>query len=233
MRVAVVTVGDELLVGDTVNTNAAWLGHELTDTGATVRRVVTIPDDEAEIAATVADLASTFDAVVVTGGLGPTHDDRTMAGVAAAFDRQLVDHPDAIRWFEAESDYAADDLDPGTTQLPEGGRFLPNEVGVAPGVVVENVYVLPGVPEEMKTMFATVVDEFDGPRRYVEIVLADEPESSLVDRIDAVRNRFDVTVGSYPGDHVRLKLEGVDEATVTRAANWLRDRVDQVPETEG
>jgi len=230
MRVAVVTVGDELLVGDTINTNAAWLGRALTETGATVCRTVTIPDDEGEIAATVADLAATYDAVVVTGGLGPTHDDRTMAGVAAAFDRDLVDHPDAIHWFETESEYVAADLDPGTTRLPADGRFLPNHAGVAPGVVVENVYVLPGVPTEMQTMFETIAEEFGGPGRHVEIVLADEPESRLVDRIDAVRQRFDVTVGSYPGDHVRLKLIGADPAEVERAATWLRDRVEPVPD---
>lgn len=230
MRVAVVTVGDELLVGDTVNTNASWLGRELTERGATVERIVTIPDEVAEIADTVSDLAGRFDAVVVTGGLGPTHDDRTMPAVAEAFDRELVDHAAAIAWFESESEYSATDLDPGTTSLPAGGRFLPNEEGVAPGVVVDNVYVLPGVPDEMKSMFALVAEEFGGTRRHVTVVFADEPESHLVDRIASLRDRFDVSVGSYPGDYVRLKIEGTDDDEVTRAAAWLRDHVDLVPE---
>lgn len=231
MRVGVVTVGDELLVGDTVNTNAAWLGSALTDRGATVARMVTIPDDVEVIAREVRRFADAFDAVVVTGGLGPTHDDRTMAGVAAAFDRDLVEHPAARTWFEHQSAYAADDLAPGTMQLPVDGRFLPNDEGVAPGVVVENVYVLPGVPAEMESMFGVVAEEFGGQRRYVEVVPAAEPESRLVDRIDTVRSRFEVSVGSYPGEFVRLKLESTDEAEVEAAASWLRDRVDNAPDS--
>lgn len=225
MRVAVLTVGDELLAGDVVNTNAAWLGRELSERGASVARTVVVPDDADEIAAEVAAASERFDAVVVTGGLGPTHDDRTMAGVARAFDREVVAHPDARAYFEAQDSYASDDLAPGTTHLPAGARMLPNDEGVAPGAVVGNVYVLPGVPAEMKAMFEAVAGEFAGTRRHVESVYADEPESALVDRVATLRDQFDVTVGSYPGDAVRVKLQSEDEAEVAAAAAWLRERV--------
>ncbi|GGL59615.1 competence/damage-inducible protein A [Halocalculus aciditolerans] len=225
MDVAVVTVGDELLSGDTANTNATWLGRRLTERGATVRRVTVVPDDVEEIAATVRDLSERYDAVVVTGGLGPTHDDVTMDGVAAAFDRDLTDHPDAAAWFAGESDYTGD-LAPGTTHLPEGARMLPNEVGVAPGCVVEHCYVLPGVPAEMEAMFDRVAGEFTGERRHVETVYVDAPESALVDAFDELRERFDVGVGSYPGDGVRVKIQSVDAARARDAAAWFRERVD-------
>ena len=84
MRVAIVTVGDELLVGDTVNTNAAWLGERLHERGVEVGRVAVLPDRVADIARVVNEFRAEFDAVIVTGGLGPTHDDLTMEGVAAA-----------------------------------------------------------------------------------------------------------------------------------------------------
>jgi molybdenum cofactor synthesis domain-containing protein len=233
MRVALVTVGDEILAGDVVNTNAAWLGRGLSERGVTVARTVVVPDDPEVIAAEVSVASRECDAVLVTGGLGPTHDDCTMAGVARAFDRDLVEHPDARAYFEAHDTYAFEDLATGTTHLPAGARMLPNDAGVAPGAVVENVYVLPGVPEEMEAMFETVAAEFAGTRRHVEFVYADEAESALIDRVAELRERFDVTVGSYPGDVVRLKLQSEDEAEVAAAAAWLRERVESSDEADG
>ncbi|MFC7045441.1 competence/damage-inducible protein A [Halobacteriaceae archaeon GCM10025711] len=229
MRVAVVTVGDELLTGDIVNTNAAWLGQQLTDRGATVERVVTLPDDVDAIAETVAAYSDRYDAVVVTGGLGPTHDDLTMDAVAKAFGVEMAEHPEAADWIEEHTDYSRADLVAGTTHLPDGARMLPNDVGVAPGAAMGNVYVLPGVPSEMKGMFERVAEEFTGTRRYAEFVYADEPESALIDRMEAVQERFGVTVGSYPGEHVRLKLQSEDEATLSEATDWLREHVTSAP----
>lgn len=221
------TVGDELLAGDTQNTNATWLAGALTDRGVAVERVTTLPDREADIAAVVNEYRAAYDAVVVTGGVGPTHDDVTMAGVAAALGRELVANDAALEWLETESDYAADDLDEGTTALPAGARPLHNTVGVAPGCAVAGVYVLPGVPEEMQAMFETVASEFTGDRDATAVVETSEPESELLGRLRTVREEFDVTVGSYPGDTVRVKFVG-DEDAVASAAAWFRDRVDTV-----
>jgi len=230
MDVAVVTVGDELLTGDTENTNATWLCRQLTDRGATVRRVTTVPDEVGAIARIVNEQRAEFDAVVTTGGLGPTHDDVTMEGVAAALGRDLEPNEDAQAWLEADG-YAADDLAPGTIHLPADARMLPNDEGVAPGAVVENVYVLPGVPDEMRRMFERVAGEFGGRERTTAVVEAAEPESELVDRLREARDRFDVSVGSYPGERVRIKLTGTDPEAVDRAAAWLRSRVAE-PESD-
>lgn len=226
MRVALVTVGDELLAGDTVNTNATWLGERLTERGATVERVTVVPDRIADIARIVNEYRAEYDAVVVTGGLGPTHDDVTMDGVAAAFGREVTRSDEALAWLEEESSYAREDLAEGTADIPAGAEMLPNREGVAPGCVLEQVYVLPGVPAEMKTMFEVIADRFSGERRHVETVVADEPESALLDRLRDVRERFDVKVGSYPGETVEIKLESTDETVVHDAAAWLGKRVE-------
>jgi molybdenum cofactor synthesis domain-containing protein len=230
MRVAVVTVGDELLAGDTVNTNAAWLADRLTARGVRVERVTTVPDRVADIARVVNEYRAEYDAVVVTGGLGPTHDDLTMAGVAAAVGRDLVEHEEAKAWLTEHGGYSADELAEGTTHLPARAKMLPNEEGVAPGAVVEGIYVLPGVPTEMKAMFELVAEAFDGEATYVETVLTSEPESALVDRLRDVQAKFDVTVGSYPGDGVRLKLTASDEGELAEAAAWLRGQVELAEE---
>ena len=225
MHVALVTVGDELLAGRTTNTNASWLCDRLSERGVTVERITTVPDRVGDIARLVNEYRAAYDAVIVTGGLGPTHDDVTMEGVAAALGRDLEDHDAALAWLE-EDGYSREDLTEGTTELPAGARALHNEAGVAPGAVLDGVYVLPGVPQEMRTMFESIAQEFAGERTYREEVVADEPESALLDRIAQLRETFDVSVGSYPGESVRITIESTDEETATAAAAWLRERVD-------
>ncbi|WP_435125270.1 competence/damage-inducible protein A [Halobaculum sp. D14] len=226
MNAAIVTVGDELLAGDTENTNATWLATQLTDRGVDVERVTTVPDRVADIARVVNEYRAEYDAVVVTGGVGPTHDDVTMEGVANALGRELAVDDDAEAWLTQHGGYSGNELDDGTTMLPRGARPLHNEVGVAPGCVVDSVYVFPGVPAEMKSMFASVADDFVGERRHTETVETAEAESTLLDRLARLRDQFDVTVGSYPSDTVRVKLTGTDETEVREAAAWLRDRVE-------
>ncbi|MFO8115923.1 MAG: molybdopterin-binding protein [Halorubrum sp.] len=223
MNAAVVTVGDELLVGDTENTNATWLCDRLDERGVVVRRVTVVPDEVGEIARIVNEYHAEYDAVVVTGGLGPTHDDVTMAGVAAAFGRELEKNEEAAAWL-AERGYSADDLAAETTHLPADCRPLANERGVAPGAVVESAYVLPGVPTEMKAMFGSVADEFEGTPTHTVTVDVDEPESALLDRFTELQERFDVSVGSYPGESVRVKITATTAAEAERAAEWVRER---------
>ncbi|WP_324662532.1 competence/damage-inducible protein A [Haloarcula sediminis] len=230
MRVAVVTVGDELLVGETVNTNAAWLGEQLRDRGVTVERMTTLPDRTGDIARVVNEYHAEYDAVIVTGGLGPTHDDVTIEGVAAAFGREAVESEEAVEWLAEHGGYSHAELADGTGEIPAGSRPLPNHEGVAPGCVVENCYVLPGVPTEMKRMFAEVADDFEGETRHVVTVDAAEPESALLDRIQRVRELFPVKVGSYPGEYVTVRFEGTDTEAVEDAAAWLRERVEPVAE---
>jgi len=226
MGVAVVTVGDELLVGETVNTNAAWLGEQLSARGVTVERMTAVPDRTADIARVVNEYHADYDAVVVTGGLGPTHDDVTIDGVAAAFGRDVVENEEALDWLEAHGGYSREDLAEGTADLPTDSRFLPNHEGVAPGCVIENCYVLPGVPEEMHRMFAEVAEHFTGELRHVVTVDTGEPESQLIDRLETVRELFPVKVGSYPGEYVTLRFEGTETEAVEEAAAWMRERVE-------
>ncbi|SNZ13204.1 molybdenum cofactor synthesis domain-containing protein [Natronoarchaeum philippinense] len=232
MHVAVINVGDEILAGDTTNTNATWLCDRLDERGVDVERVAVVPDRIADIARLVNEYRAEYDAVIVTGGLGPTHDDVTMDGVAAAFGREVERNPDAVEWLVEHGGYERDDLVEGTSHLPAGARVLHNDVGVAPGCVVDDeVYVLPGVPPEMKGMFEQVAEEFAGERTHTVVVTVDEPESALLDRLGDLRERFDVGVGSYPGEYVRVKLKDADSEAVEAAAEWLSERVDVV-ETE-
>lgn len=242
MQVALVTVGDELLAGDTENTNATWLARELTERGAAVRRVLVVPDDERAIADAVARYRDAYDAVILTGGLGGTHDDVTMSAVADALDRPLAVNEEARRdvaetvagFREANPDlferYEMDlDMDEQAS-IPEGSRPLLNPVGLAPGCAADGVYVLPGIPEEMKATFGTVADEFAGESRSATLHTP-APEGALTERLTEARDRFDVAVGSYPaprGEPNRIKVSGDDPGAIDRAVAWIRERVEIV-----
>jgi molybdenum cofactor synthesis domain-containing protein len=234
MQAALLTVGDELLAGDTENTNATWLATQLTDRGVSVARILTLPDDEVVIADAVRRYSEAFDAVIVTGGLGRTPDDVTMDAVAAAFDRGLaVDDlalADVERTLEAiAGEYPDLDVDAAEeATLPEGSRPLINHAGLSPGCVLENVYVFPGIPSEMERMFEAVEGEFAGDVES-RFLYTEEPEANLLGRLDEVRERFDVRVGCYPdreAGHNRLKLTAADTEVLDEAEAWLAENVE-------
>lgn len=225
MTVALLTVGDELLSGETTNTNATWLATQLHERGATVRRIVVVPDERSDIADAVNRLREAYDEVIVTGGLGPTHDDVTMEAVADAFDDEMVENHDAVEWIKQDTDYARADLVDGTTDLPSSADFLPNPAGVAPGAVLENVSVLPGVPAEMREMFDLIAPSFTGPQATTAVLTSDGPESELVEDLREASQRFDVRIGSYPGEMVTIRLQGQNEAEVEAAVSFLEPRL--------
>ena len=241
MEVAIVTVGDELLAGETTNTNARWLAEQVTGRGSVVTRILTVPDDADVIAGVVAAWSDRFDAVIVTGGLGGTPDDVTMAAVAEALGRPLEvrtevreallekarrlreDRPDL---FEYDLEF---DFDRGAS-LPSGSQAIVTDQGWAPGCVVENVYVFAGFPDEMRATFTRVADEFEG-QIISRSLLTAEPEGALGPVLEEAPERFDVSVGSYPtkGDEPgRIRVSGTEESEVDAALEWIRGRVETV-----
>lgn len=240
MQVALLTVGDELLAGDTANTNATWLAGQLTERGATVARILVVPDEIDLIARKVSEYAEKFDGSVVTGGLGGTPDDVTMDGVARAFDRSLVINERALADVEetveaVRGEYPDIDVDTeAEASIPEGSRPLLNEAGLAPGCVLENVYVLPGIPQEMKPMFESIAEEFAGAARS-RVLYTPTPEADLVADLTTAGKRFEVAVGCYPDREVRrnrIKLVGEDEAELDTAVAWLEERIETVDGAE-
>jgi len=231
MEVALITVGDEVLSGDTVNTNANWLSTQLSDRGVTVSRILTLPDNRETIGSHVADYSEAFDRVIVTGGIGGTPDDVTMEAVADAFDADLaaseltraaVDQ--RLAELEAQLPDRALDVDrEAEAAIPEGSRPLINEAGLAPGCVADTVYVLPGIPEELKAMFDSVAEEFTGDR-ISEFLYTVEPEANIIWALDEAMDQFSVTVGCYPdreADHNRLKITGTDAGELAAAVDWV------------
>lgn len=228
----ILTVGDELLAGEIDNTNATWIAERLTRRGATVGEVRVVPDDETHIADAVGELAARFDSLVVTGGLGSTPDDVTLPAVADALDRPLEPNPEARRRVEsAVADIREEypdfrhDVD-AAALVPAGATVLPNDEGISPGCRCENVYVVPGIPDEMKAVFRRVETEFDGAARS-RTLYSETAESHLSPVLTEAESTFDVRVGCYPtGGRKRIRLVSRDEDALSTAREWLLDRPD-------
>jgi nicotinamide-nucleotide amidase len=178
MRAQLLTIGDELLIGQTTNTNAAWLGTELSRMGVSVERTATIGDDAEAIQAELDRAYQSARLVIVTGGLGPTPDDLTREAVAEYFDAPLQADDDIfarIRRYYERRERQMPTAAAKLAQVPEGFDVLDNPVGAAVGLWYEDddrlLAVLPGIPQEMKGIFrAAVRPRLDAQADLQEIV---------------------------------------------------------------
>jgi len=226
-RAAIVTIGNEIVSGDVPNTNASWLAQRLERLGIDVQLLVAVPDEIPRIAELLRSQAGEADVVVVTGGLGGTPDDVTREALAAAFGVGQEEHPEVAAELRARFH-----RDPGYAvrwaRLPVGSRPLENPLGGAPGFVIENVYVLPGLPAEMEAMFEIVERELPAERpigswrgKYRTT------ESQIVSVLrDAGERHPEVRVGSYPsfgpsGSEVEVVLKSNDPAALAAATAWI------------
>jgi nicotinamide-nucleotide amidase len=230
---SLVSIGNELLSGDTVNTNAAWLAQELEELGIGVTLMAVLPDDVERIADFVRTEAPNADYMIVTGGLGGTPDDVTREGIAAAFDAQqseINDLAERLRSrFPSDPEYAA-----RWAQLPAGSRPIDNPLGGAPGFLIGNVYVLPGLPAEMKAMFQTIVGELRSERPISSWRRTYETtEARIVGVLEAMGDQYPgVLVGSYPKFHpkgatVEIVVKSSDSDSLQAAVAWLERALEE------
>jgi molybdenum cofactor synthesis domain-containing protein len=224
----VLTVGNEIVSGDTENTNASWLGRRLAALGVAVKLMAAIRDDVEEIAAFLRAETPRTDFVFVTGGLGGTPDDLTREGVAGGFGVPCEEVADVATTLRERfgprglGDYAA-----RWACLPAGSEPLENPLGGAPGFVLENVYVFPGLPSEMKAMFDTVAERFQGAPIVSWRQSYRTGEGQIVGILEeATRLHPEVSVGSYPrflddGPEVTVVLKSGDEGALAEASAWV------------
>ena len=164
MKVDIITIGDEILIGQIVDTNSAWMSQRLGEIGATVHRKYSVGDAPAEIRGAIEESLAVADVVITTGGLGPTKDDITKRVLAEMFESKLVRDEDTYTRVErmmALRNIEFNELNKAQALVPEGCRVLPNHKGTAPGMWFERegrvVICLPGVPFEMEALMSESV----------------------------------------------------------------------------
>ena len=243
----ILSIGNELLIGRIVNTNASWLAKMLSVLGFNVRRIITVPDELDDIVEELRRAIGRARVVITTGGLGPTYDDRTLEAVGAATNRPLaVD--DAAREM-VERFYSQKGL-PMTPErlkmamLPAGSKPLPNPVGAAPGVALEHegtlIVSLPGVPAEMQAIFTEYVVPLlrrIAPERHLaecSVLVSGVPESELAPVLARLaKENPSAYIKSHPKGHeirgpildVRVLVGDSDPARASEKAARLADLI--------
>jgi molybdenum cofactor synthesis domain-containing protein len=200
---ALLVIGDEILSGRTQDKNVSQVALWLNDHGIRLAEVRIVPDDSARIGEAVNELRASHDYLFTTGGIGPTHDDITVDAIAAAFGVPVVVHPQARQMLE---DYYRDR--PGgltearlrMARTPEGAELLRNPYSGAPGVKMDNVYILAGVPNIAASMLEALTGTLEGGRPVVSITVgARAAESDVADLLrDTEAAHPGVAIGSYP-----------------------------------
>ncbi|MCE4606372.1 MAG: nicotinamide mononucleotide deamidase-related protein [Desulfurococcales archaeon] len=254
MNAWIISIGNELLIGRIVNTNASWLAKKLVFLGFNVERITVVPDNKDDIVEELRRSFSRTEVTVTTGGLGPTYDDMTTEAVASALNRKLVLDEKALGLVGKFYNSKNMKLTPERIKMayvPEGAIVLENPVGAAPAYIVEAnkkaIVVLPGVPDEMKAIFETSVEEYlrekYSPHVYIVeyyIIIRGVPESSLAPVINRLsREHGDVYLKSHPKGHeitgpvLDIRVFVSSEKSIVEAEEKARSIIDEIVKNAG
>ncbi len=223
----ILIIGNEILSGKVVDENSPYFCRELRSLGVDVERILTIPDEVQVIASELKPLSDAYDFVFTSGGIGPTHDDLTIEGVAAAFGVS-VEHSDSIE----DRIRRATGQEPSETLLrmarvPAGAQLLDSGDLWFPLVLVKNVYIFPGVPELLRKKFESSRERFRGVPFVLKKVFVRQRESDIAPILNELLQQFpELLLGSYPrigqeSFHVMLTLESRDPGYVQDALDTL------------
>lgn len=231
---AILLIGEELLSGKVDDENARFLVKALRTLGVVTRRIEVVPDEPDEIVTAVRALSARFTHVFTSGGVGATHDDVTMPAVARAFDMPLARRQELAELIERSLGAAFTERDLRMADLPEGARlhYGPSDAHATwPVVVVNNVFVLPGVPAILQRKFALIADSLRTTPIYAHALYVNETEGQIAHHLDAVVEAHpEVSIGSYPHIHavdymVKITLDSRSETKLGAALEALRQRL--------
>ncbi|XP_019762991.2 FAD synthase [Dendroctonus ponderosae] len=234
----IVVIGDEILKGEVFDTNSTFLAKELHRLGLKLKKISVVSDDVQEIGDEIRLFSKTFDYVLTTGGIGPTHDDVTYEGVALAFNEPLVLHPE-LKDICCEFYRTTDPLSAGMklAYIPRSSRLHYKTVSGAnlsyPNVSVKNVYMFPGIPELLKKTVSEV-----GPllfrsnkRFFTRAFYCNVAEYRIITELQQVVDEFpSVQFGCYPKLHhsiyqVKITVESCCEDSTSKAYERLKELI--------
>jgi molybdenum cofactor synthesis domain-containing protein len=224
-------IGNEILSGKVVDTNSPFLAGELREMGVDLERILVIPDVVDTIAEETRRMSDAYDHVFTSGGIGPTHDDVTMEAVAQAFGRLLVLDDQICARIERTQKEPLNDAMKKMAYMPEGASVIDVSDLWFPVIVLENVHILPGIPQLFEKKFHSIRDRFAGVPIHLTRIFVTRHESEIAEDLHALLREFsELMLGSYPriGEpdyRVMLTLESRDPDYLKRAAESLCARL--------
>lgn len=233
---ALLIIGNEILSGRTQDKNTAWIGEHLAAIGIPLSEVRVVPDIENRIISAINELRRTYTYVFTTGGIGPTHDDITAESIAKAFKVIYETNDEA---FALLNDfYTAENFTPARqkmAKMPRGVELIPNPVSIAPGFIIENVYIMAGVPNIMQAMMDYILPTLErGAPILSKTLICNRPESAIAETLTNVQMEFpDIDIGSYPryeqgSFRVSVVLRGTDEDRLNACYTVLEEQIVQL-----
>lgn len=228
---AILVIGDEILSGKVEDANARLLIGELRELGVALRRILIVPDEVEDVAAAVRELSARFDHVFTSGGVGPTHDDVTIIGIARAFDTAVIRHPELERRLNAYFGANADESKLRMADVPGNAELIEMPDWRWPVLVCGNVYILPGVPELFSKKFMAIRERFRVEPFFAKAIYTLEDEFDIAESLREVADANPlVAIGSYPNfsspDYkVKVTLESKDNLALERAVEVLLTRL--------
>ncbi len=214
---AIIVIGNEILSGRIQEANIQWIAEKLVVLGIKLAEVRIVPDIEDVISNTVNELRKKVDYVFTTGGIGPTHDDVTTSSIAKAFGVDLYLDEEAKKLLTDSYGEELTEAKLKMAYVPKGCSLIDNPVSGAPGFVMDNVYVMAGVPRIMQAMFDNITTKLKGGARVLSNTIGCALQESVIAKdLGKLNDEFDdVEVGSYP--HYRGGVLGV--SLVLRSTN--------------
>jgi len=219
----IVIIGNEVLSGKTQDTNSYFLCVELRRLGVEVQKISTIPDVIELIGREVAAFSERFDHVFTTGGVGPTHDDITIDGIAQGFGVPVVRHPDIERRMRQRLGADINEARLRMANVPEGSRLLATEALFAPVINIRNVYIFPGIPKILQERFHAIKERFRDAPYFLKNVYVRYGEGIIAAMLNELLVKFpQLMLGSYPvldlpEYKVKVTLESKDSAYLDQA----------------
>ena len=224
---ALVVIGNEILSGKIHDTNTYFAARELRAIGVELKRIAVVPDELDAIAQEVLYCSRRFEFVITSGGVGPTHDDITIAGVAAALGRPVVIHPQLEALIREHFGDRPNKAGLKMAEVPEGALLIEGGPMVFPTVQVENIYMLPGIPQLFEGKLLAIKSRFAADPYFIHAIYTSAGEGKIAALLDACLERFPkLLLGSYPkiGNaeyRVKVTLESKDRDYLDRAFRYL------------
>lgn len=219
----IVIIGNEVLSGKTRDSNSYFLCTELRRLGVEVQKISTIQDEIEIIGREVAELSGQFDYVFTSGGVGPTHDDVTIEGIAHGFGLKVVRHPDLERRMRQRLGGDVNEARLRMANVPEGATLLATEAPFAQIINIHNVYIFPGIPKILEERFHTIKERFRDAPYYLKCVYVRYGEGIIATHLNDLLAKFpQLMLGSYPvldlpEYKVKVTLESKDSTYLDRA----------------
>lgn len=223
----IIIIGNEVLSGKTQDANSHFLCQELRALGVEVRRISVIPDEIELIGREAAAFSERFDFVFTTGGVGPTHDDVTMAGVADGFRVKVIRHPELERRLRQRHGESINEARLRMAEVPEGAALVGVDSLYAPIVKLRNIYIFPGIPKILHERFQVIKEDFRETPFRLKVVYVKEGEGVIASILNRLLADFpELLLGSYPvldiaEYKVKVTLESKDQSYLNQAFEKL------------